>query len=182
MDVGVHQRRRPAPHTRPRAAARARQVLGRPKGAGWPIHSCGNTPIKCRSWPNFWASLASFSLQPPAPRPQPRAPACSTVPRRGPIIPRAPWACSGRSAGTLRVGSYDAFGVFGTVLQENVGVFHSKALRRWSRKFQAHRMQRGGGAPERSEDFLVVDARVSIEPRQQALRSATVGSDSGQRR
>jgi hypothetical protein len=32
------------------------------KNASWSMHSCGNTTIKCLSWPNFWANLAAFSL------------------------------------------------------------------------------------------------------------------------
>ena len=33
-----------------------------PNDASWPVHSRGNAAMKGWSWPNFWASLVSFSL------------------------------------------------------------------------------------------------------------------------
>ena len=39
-----------------------RQRPGVRKVLGWPMYSCGNTARKGCSWPNFWANLASFSL------------------------------------------------------------------------------------------------------------------------
>jgi hypothetical protein len=35
-----------------------------PEDASWPVHPCGNTAIKGGGWPNFRASLASFSQSP----------------------------------------------------------------------------------------------------------------------
>jgi hypothetical protein len=75
-----------------------------PKDASWPMHSCGSTAVNGCSWPNFWANVAPFSLQARVTR--------SVEP----------------SSATGRV-AYDAFGVFGTALQENIGVFHTSSLR-----------------------------------------------------
>jgi hypothetical protein len=55
-----------------------------PTYASWPTHSCGNTAIQDRCWPNFWANVASFSLSPPPRLPVPDPP-CARQPWDEPV-------------------------------------------------------------------------------------------------
>jgi hypothetical protein len=97
--------------------------------AGWPMHSCGNKARKGRSWPNFWANLASFSLwrprnycselrlpRPSVPRPSVshlRAEALRRRPREGRDGRRA--VAAAEQADDVRVGGHVERGTAGAV-------------------------------------------------------------------